>query len=199
MYAYISGILEELDSKQVVIEANGIGYRIFVPGSVLQRLPSPGERTKLYTYLNIREDCQELYGFLEKGEQRFFEKLITVSGIGPKAAMSMLSTHTVHQLAMAIATGDRKTLCQAPGIGKKTAERIILELQDKIDKDSIQIPNSKVPISNRWTNERMEALEALQTLGYSAAEAENALAGLEERDSTTLIRMALKNLSKHRG
>ncbi|HCS73196.1 MAG TPA: Holliday junction branch migration protein RuvA, partial [Clostridiales bacterium] len=84
MYAYISGILEELESQQVVIEANGVGYRIFVPGSILQRLPSVGERTKLYTYLNVREDAQELYGFLEKEERQFFEKLITVTGIGPK-------------------------------------------------------------------------------------------------------------------
>ena len=110
----------------------------------------------------------------------------------------MLSVHSVQQLAIAIATGDRQTLCRAPGIGKKTAERIILELQDKIDKDSIQLPDSNSPISNRWTNERMEALEALQTLGYSAAEGERALAGLEEKDSSSLIRMALKNLSNHR-
>ncbi len=198
MYAYISGMLEELESQNVVIEANGVGYRIFVPGSILQRLPSLGEKTKLYTYLNIREDAQELYGFLEKEEKQFFEKLITVTGIGPKVALGMLSVHSVQQLAIAIATGDRQTLCRAPGIGKKTAERIILELQDKIDKDSIQLPDSNSPISNRWTNERMEALEALQTLGYSAAEGERALAGLEEKDSSSLIRMALKNLSNHR-
>ncbi|NLB42228.1 MAG: Holliday junction branch migration protein RuvA [Clostridiales bacterium] len=198
MYAYISGMLEELESQNVVIEANGVGYRIFVPGSILQRLPSLGEKTKLYTYLNIREDAQELYGFLEKEEKQFFEKLITVTGIGPKVALGMLSIHSVQQLAIAIATGDRQTLCRAPGIGKKTAERIILELQDKIDKDSIQLPDSNSPISNRWTNERMEALEALQTLGYSAAEGERALAGLEEKDSSSLIRMALKNLSNHR-
>jgi Holliday junction DNA helicase RuvA len=191
-------MLEELESQNVVIEANGVGYRIFVPGSILQRLPSLGEKTKLYTYLNIREDAQELYGFLEKEEKQFFEKLITVTGIGPKVALGMLSVHSVQQLAIAIATGDRQTLCRAPGIGKKTAERIILELQDKIDKDSIQLPDSNSPISNRWTNERMEALEALQTLGYSAAEGERALAGLEEKDSSSLIRMALKNLSNHR-
>jgi Holliday junction DNA helicase RuvA len=198
MYAYISGTLEELEAQHVVVETNGVGYRIFVPGSIQQRLPSLGERTKLYTYLNVREDAQELYGFLEKEEKQFFEKLITVTGIGPKVAMGMLSVHSVQQLAIAIATGDRQTLCRAPGVGKKTAERIILELQDKIDKDAIQLPDSKAPISNRWTSERMEALEALQTLGYSASEAERALGGLEENDSSSLIRMALKNLSNHR-
>ncbi|MDD2502807.1 MAG: Holliday junction branch migration protein RuvA [Clostridia bacterium] len=198
MYAYISGILEELESQQVVIEANGVGYRIFVPGSILQRLPSVGERTKLYTYLNVREDAQELYGFLEKEEKQFFEKLITVTGIGPKVALGMLSVHSVHQLAAAIATGDRQTLCRAPGVGKKTAERIILELQDKIDKDVFQLPDARAGISNRWTNEHVEALEALQTLGYSAIEAERALTGLKEKDSSSLIRVALKNLSNHK-
>jgi Holliday junction DNA helicase RuvA len=110
----------------------------------------------------------------------------------------MLSVHSVQQLAIAIATGDRQTLCRAPGVGKKTAERIILELQDKIDKDAIKLSDSTAPISNRWTSERMEALEALQSLGYSSIEAERALAGLEEKDSSSLIRMALKNLSNHR-
>ena len=129
MYAYISGMLEEFESQNVVIEANGVGYRIFVPGSILQRLPSLGEKTKLYTYLNIREDAQELYGFLEKEEKQFFEKLITVTGIGPKVALGMLSVHSVQQLAIAMATGDRQALCRAPGIGKNTAEGSILELQ----------------------------------------------------------------------
>lgn len=193
MYAYISGLLEEIDSNHVVIETNGIGYRIFVPGLILQRLPSRGSRIKLFTYLHLREDCQDLYGFLEKEERRFFEKLITVSGVGPKVALGMLSTLSASQLAFAIISGDRKTLCKAPGIGKKTAERIILELQDKIDKDTIQVPDAG-PAFSRWTNERLEALEALQALGYDAAEAESALAGLEEKDPSALIRLALKNL-----
>lgn len=193
MYAYISGILEELDSNHVVVDASGIGYRIFVPGLILQRLPSKGSRVKLFTYLHLREDCQDLYGFLEKEERQFFEKLITVSGVGPKVALGMLSTLSVGQLAMAIISGDRNTLTRAPGIGKKTAERIILELQDKIDKDTIKLPDA-ASASSRLTNERMEALEALQALGYDAAEAERALAGLEGKDSSTLIRLALKNL-----
>ncbi|HHU48995.1 MAG: Holliday junction branch migration protein RuvA [Caldicoprobacterales bacterium] len=194
MYAYISGILKEVDSQQVIVEANGIGYRIFVPGLILQRLPSRGSKVKLYTYLHLREDCQYLYGFLSVEEKEFFEKLITVSGVGPKAAMGMLSALSVNRLALAILSGDRKALCTAPGIGKKTAERIILELKDKIEKDKISLPDTALSSSNRWTNERMEALEALQVLGYGAAEAENALSGLEENDASTLIRLALKNL-----
>ncbi|HHU77445.1 MAG: Holliday junction branch migration protein RuvA [Caldicoprobacterales bacterium] len=194
MYAYISGILEELDSQRVVIDVNGIGYSVFVPGSILQRLPSIGGRIKLFTYMHLREDCQDLYGFLEKEEKQFFEKLITVSGVGPKAALGMLSAFSVQQLAIAIVTGDRKTLCNAPGIGRKTADRIILELQDKIDKNSIGIPKSTSSPIHKWTDERMEALEALQALGYSSADAEQALSGLEEKDTSTLIRLALKNL-----
>ena len=199
MYAYISGTLEEMDSQQVVLEANGIGYRIFVPGLIIQRLPSRGNRVKLFTYLHLREDCQDLYGFLEKEEKQFFEKLITVSGVGPKVALGMLSTQPVNQLALAIVTGDRSTLCRAPGIGKKTAERLILELKDKIDNDAIKLPNAASSTANRWTNERTEALEALQSLGYPSAEAEAALLGLEDdKDASTLIRLALKNLDNRR-
>ena len=195
MYAYISGTLEEQDVQNIVVEANGVGYRIFVPGSIMQRLPAQGAKVKIYTYLHLREDTQDLYGFLEQEEKQFFEKLITVSGVGPKVALGMLSVHSVNRLAVAIITGDRQTLCSAPGIGKKTAERLILELQDKINKDTIKLPDSVAsPVSGRWTNERMEAMEALQALGYPAAEAERALSGLEEKDASSLIRMALKNL-----
>jgi Holliday junction DNA helicase RuvA len=194
MYAYIYGTLEEVDSQQVVIEANGIGYHIFVPGLILQKLPSKGSKVKLYTYMHLREDCQELYGFLEKEEKIFFEKLITVSGVGPKAAIGMLSTLTVNQLALAILTGDRKTLCKAPGIGKKTADRIILEMKDKIDKDAMSFSDTASASPGSWSNERMEAFQALQALGYGAAEAESALAGLEEKDASALIRLALRKL-----
>lgn len=198
MYAYISGTLEELDSQQAVVDVNGIGYRIFVPGSIIQRMPSKGSRVKLFTYLHLREDCQDLYGFLEKEEKQFFEKLITVSGVGPKAALGMLSTHPVSQLALAIVTGDRNTLCAAPGIGKKTADRIILELKDKIDKDAISLPDTGFSSGRLWSNERMEALEALQALGYPAVEAKRALSGLEEQDVSALIRLALKKLDNRR-
>ncbi|HHY82332.1 MAG TPA: Holliday junction branch migration protein RuvA [Clostridiales bacterium] len=194
MYAYINGILTESDNQYVVVEANGIGYQIYVPGSVLNNLPSKGDRVKLFTYLHLREDCQELYGFLNKDEKQFFEKLISVSGVGPKAALAMLSAFSAGQLAMAIITGDSKSLCSVPGIGKKTAERVILELKDKIDNDIIRPQESMTIASRRWNTEQMEALQALQALGYPASEAERALAGLEGKDASALIRQALKNL-----
>jgi len=198
MYAYISGILDEIDGQQVIINANGIGYQIFVPGLIMQRLPSKGNRIKLYTYMHLREDCQELYGFLEKEEKNIFEKLVTVSGVGPKAAMGILSTLTVSRLVIAIISGDKNTLCKAPGIGRKTAERIILELKDKIDDEAIRLTDTASSSPGSWSNERMEAFQALQALGYGTAEAESALAGLEEKDVSTLIRRALRNLDNRK-
>jgi Holliday junction DNA helicase RuvA len=194
MYAYIQGILDEVENQRVVIDANGVGYLIFVPNSILHRLPPRGEKVKLFTFFYQREDSQELYGFLEKEEKQFFEKLITVSGVGPKAALNMLSVLTSRQLAVAIVTGDRKLLCTAPGVGKKTAERIILELKDKIDNEAIASQGAAPDPIPRLNSERMEALEALQALGYPAAEAERALAGLESKDPSELIRLALKNM-----
>lgn len=196
MYAYIQGILDEIEGQHVIIDVKGVGYRILVPASILHRLPACGEMVKLYTYFHVREDIQELYGFLDKEEKQFFEKLITVSGIGPKVATGMLSAISANQLAVAIVTGDIKLLCTAPGVGKKTAQRIILELKDKIDKDSIAPQEGVAVQSNQWKNERMEALEALQALGYPAADAERALAGLDGEDTSELIRLALKNLDK---
>ncbi len=198
MYAYIRGILEEVDNQRVVVEANGVGYLIFVPNSVLHRLPPTGERIRLFTHFHLREDTQELYGFLEQEEKRFFEKLITVSGVGPKAALGMLSAFSARQLATAIVTGDRKLLCTAPGIGKKTAERILLELKDKIDQDVLAEGGTASVPTVQWNEERMEALEALQALGYPAAEAEHALAGVQSGDPSELVRLALKNMD-HRG
>ncbi|MGI6538032.1 MAG: Holliday junction branch migration protein RuvA [Caldicoprobacterales bacterium] len=207
MYAYITGTLEEVDrlSFYVVVEANGIGYRINVPGSVIENLPSRGETVKLYTYLHIREDVQALYGFLDREELNFFEKLITVSGVGPKVALGMLSVSSAHELAAAVITGDRKALSRAPGVGKKTAERIILELRDKIDKDAIKLADASAaedsaPMDSKGfrgrsrAGVRLEALQALQALGYHAAEAEKALSGLDGADAAELIRQALRKL-----
>ena len=143
MYAYITGTLEEVDrlSFYVVVEANGIGYRINVPGSVIENLPSRGETVKLYTYLHIREDVQALYGFLDREELNFFEKLITVSGVGPKVALGMLSVSSAHELAAAVITGDRKALsCTRSRQENSRADHT--ELRDKIDKDAIKLADA---------------------------------------------------------
>jgi Holliday junction DNA helicase RuvA len=133
MYAYIHGILDEVENQRVVIDANGVGYLIFDPNSILHRLPSRGEKVKLFTFFYQREDNQELYGFLEKEEKQFFEKLITVSGVGPKAALNMLSAFTGRQLAVAIITGDRRLVVRAMHISPEVANKeTVEELTDEL-------------------------------------------------------------------
>lgn len=196
MYAYIKGSLAEIEDQAVVIETNGIGYLISVPGSVIARLPQQGESLKLYTYMHLREDIQDLYGFIEKEERAFFMKLISVSGIGPRVALNMLSAFDSRQLATAILTSDSKLLATIPGIGKKTAERLILELKDKVDKTLLDLrsPSGPIPRGSSF----FEAMEALQGLGYSAIDAERALQGVEGQDAGELIKEALKNLDNRK-
>lgn len=198
MFAYIKGIFEEIENNQVVIDVNGVGYSIMVPESVIPKLPQIGEALKLYTYFQVREDGQELYGFLNKKEKQLFEKLLTVTGIGPKVATGILSVLSPEQVATAIITGDEKTLCSAPGIGKKSAQRLILELKDKLDNSFITLPQTSrvAPVSS----DKMEALQALSSLGYQQFEAERALSGIDRSitDTSDLIRLALKNLDSRR-
>lgn len=199
MFAYIKGRLEEVysNSNKVVVDVGGIGYEVTVPSSLISKLPEQGSIVKLYTYFNVREDVQELYGFYGKEDKNIFEKLITVSGIGPKVAMGILSTLSASQLAVAIVTGDIKTLCTAPGVGKKTAQRIVLELKEKIDKEEIiQPPEPEMPSAAQ--DHTHEVVQALIALGYNSSEAMEALSSIEDKnqDVSTLIRLALKALDK---
>ncbi len=198
MFAYISGELAEIQNQRVVIDVHGLGYSIAVPNSILSRLPAQGAQVKLYTYLQIREDGQELYGFLDREEKALFEKLLTVTGIGPKVAIGMLSALTPNQLALAILTGDIKVLSSAPGIGKKTAQRLVLELKDKMDPGSAFLQGA-MPAAF-VIGDRAEAMEALMGLGYAASDAERALAGIDEgeKDVSRLVTLALKNLDTRR-
>lgn len=197
MFAYIKGRLEEVFSNKVVVDVGGIGYEIIVPSSLISRLPEQGSIVKLHTYLNVREDAQELYGFYGRDDKSIFEKLITVSGIGPKVAIGLLSALSASQLAAAIVTGDIKTLCTAPGIGKKTAQRIVLELKEKIDKEEID-QRSEVEIPGTVKDNTHEVIQALIALGYKSSEAMEALASIEDKnqDVSTLIRLCLKSLDK---
>lgn len=197
MFAYIKGSLEEVYSNKVVVDVGGIGYEIIVPSSLISKLPEQGSIVKLYTYFNVREDAQELYGFYGKEDKNIFEKLITVSGIGPKVAIGLLSALSASQLAAAIVTGDIKTLCTAPGIGKKTAQRIVLELKEKIDKEEIA-QRSEVEIPSTANDNSHEVVQALIALGYKSSEAMEAIASIEDKnqDVSTLIRLCLKALDK---
>ena len=136
MYAYIRGKLEYKSNDSVVIEASGVGYAITVPLSTIENIGSVGEEVKVYTSLHVREDVMALYGFGTREELNMFELLKTVSGIGPKVAISVLSSISPSKFALAVITDDIKTLTQVQGIGKKTAQRIILELKDKIKKNN---------------------------------------------------------------
>lgn len=197
MFAYIKGSLEEIHSNKVIIDVGGVGYEIIVPSSLISRLPEQGSIVKLYTYFNVREDAQELYGFYQKEDKSIFEKLITVSGIGPKVAIGLLATLSASQLAAAIVTGDIKTLCTAPGIGKKTAQRIVLELKEKIDKEEIA-QQSETKMLAAEKDDTHEVIQALIALGYKPSEAREALASIQDKkqDVPTLIRLSLKVLDK---
>jgi len=197
MFAYIKGSLEEIYPQKVVVEAGGIGYEIKVNQSLLSRLPEKGNMVKLYTYFNVREDAQELYGFLNKEEKAIFEKLITVSGIGPKVAMGILSSLTPTQIALSIVTNDIKSLCTAPGVGKKTAQRLILELKEKIDQEAL-VGQADSEFDNNLVDQQNEVIEALVALGYQPQEAKKAWNAIEDKnqDVSALIKQSLKLMDR---
>ena len=171
MYAYIKGTLEEKTKDSIVVETAGIGYKIFVSEQTMEKLGELGEKVKIYTHYHVREDNISLYGFLSNEELKMFELLIQVSGIGAKTAIVMLSKITPSEFALAVITNDIKTLTTIPGVGSKSAQRIVLELKDKLKtEDAI----SKEEISQASTvvnNENIEeAVQALQILGYNKGE-----------------------------
>ena len=203
MYAYIKGILEEITEDAVVVEAGGIGYNIKVSASTADLLPGIGSEVKVYTYTLVREDAFSLYGFLTRDDLDIFKKLITVSGIGPKGCLAILSVMSVDALRFAVMAGDAKAIAKAPGVGAKTAERVILDLRDKIsledtlrgmggDLGSGQAADASGTADNLM---KREAIEALVALGYSASDATAAVKKVEagaEATSETILKQALK-------
>ncbi len=199
MYAYIKGEIVDIAEDNVVLECNNIGYNIKVPFSVIQRLPGIGEDVKIYTYTCVREDAFILYGFLSKDDLWIFKKLITVNGIGPKGALGILSAMSADDLRFAIIAGDAKAISKAPGIGAKSAERIILDLRDKIELEPMLTPQEPTVLVGGAANSeaKNEAIEAMTALGYSAAEAVKAVKQLsitEDMDSGVILKEALKIL-----
>lgn len=203
MYAYIKGILEEITEDAVVVEAGGIGYNIKVSASTADLLPGIGSEVKVYTYTLVREDAFSLYGFLTRDDLDIFKKLITVSGIGPKGGLAILSVMSADALRFAVMAGDAKAIAKAPGVGAKTAERVILDLRDKIsmedtlrgmggDLGSGQAADASGTADNLM---KREAIEALVALGYSASDAMAAVKKVEagaEATSETILKQALK-------
>lgn len=194
MYEYIKGIYKGVNKDYIVVENNGIGYKINTSGSTIAKTPQIDENITLYLQQIVREDFIGLYGFLTKEEINMFNLLLTINGIGAKAALSLLSISSVNNLKYAIISGDEKNLVRAPGVGKKTAQRIILELKDKIKPEEI-INQEKDHRQVSQEEETIEVLEALIALGYSEKEAGRAVASIDNNDSIeSMIKNALKFL-----
>ena len=196
MYAFISGILCSAEGNAVVVENGGIGYRIFVSSSALSKLPALGKAVKIYTYFNVREDAMELYGFLTQEEKDMYELLISISGVGPKVGLAILSVLEPNAFIHAVISGDAKAVAKAPGVGPKLAQRIILELKDKFKGYALSADVSlaePVPVGSVAS----EAAEALCALGYTPAEANRAVAGFEGTVEQ-IVNQGLKNLLKNR-
>lgn len=193
----VSGILEFVEPYHVVVECGGIGYSIKTSMTTVSEMPSAGEKVKLYTYLYLREDVLDLYGFCTESELSTFKLLISVSGVGPKAAVSILSSLTPERFALAVASGDVKSL-KAPGVGPKTAQRIVLELKDKLSKEQIAggVVGETVMDAAVKTGNASEAISALEVLGYSRSEATQVVSHFEsDMPVEEMIKNGLKALA----
>ncbi len=201
MYAYIKGEIIDISEDNLVLECNNIGYNIRIPLSVAQRLPGIGATVKIYTYTSVREDAFNLFGFLSKDDVEIYKKLIAVNGIGPKGALSILSAMSADDLRFAILSGDAAAIAKAQGVGKKSAERIILELRDKVQFMGSAATDLEVLTSSDTTaetNAKNEAIEALTSLGYSPSDALRAVRQIElteDMDAGTILKQALKLIS----
>lgn len=198
MYAYIKGTLEEKTKDSIVVDVNGIGYRIFLSEQSMSKLGELGETIKVYTHYHVREDNISLYGFLSNEELKMFELLIQVSGIGAKTAIVMLSNITPSQFAVAIITDDIKTLTKIPGVGSKSAQRMILELKDKLKAEDAIAKDTEVKVKVTNNENAEEAIQALQILGYNKGVINKALEKLDIDGLSTedIIKLALKQLSR---
>lgn len=200
MYAYLKGEVAEVSEDNLVLEVNHIGYNIKISSSIAALLPSVGEEVKIYTYTLVREDAFLLYGFLTKDDLDIFKKVITVNGIGPKGGLAILSAMTADELRLAIISGDAKAIAKAPGIGVKTAERLILDLKDKVSIEDTFV-NSEIRMQTESTalqDAKSEAVEALTALGYSASDALKAVKQVvltENMDVEDILKAALKKMS----
>ena len=202
MYAYIKGTLEIKTAGYVVIETNnGIGYKIFMSESAIERLSEIGSSVKIFTYMRVREDDISLYGFNTNEELRMFELLLSVSGIGAKSAINILSNITPSSFALAVITNDVNTLKKLPGIGAKSAQRVILELKDKLKTEEAEakIETSKeIQVAIKEDDKVQEAMSALQVLGYSKKEIEVAMQKIDTSAISVedIIRKGLNNLAR---
>ena len=196
MITYIVGELTYIDNNTIILEACGVGYGITVPKSVIPSLPGIGSSIKIYTYQNVKEDALDLYGFLTMDDLKIFKQLITVNGIGPKGALSILSVISPDELRLAVISDDVKKIQSAPGIGSKTAQKLIIELKDKLKIEDVvyDLHDEKDIVKSV----RDEAVSALISLGYSNSESVSAVSALvitENMTSEDILKQALKKLA----
>lgn len=199
MISYIRGELAAVEKDKVIVDVGGVGYGIFMPEQAMGLLPQPGNEVKIHTYMNVREDAMQLFGFLTRDDLEIFKLLIGVSGIGPKGGLSILSKLTPDDLRFAVFSGDVKAICATPGIGKKTAEKLIIELKDKLDIEDVlnhAASGEAVPVSDNMGQIQSEAVQALVALGYGSTESLKAVkkVQLENPSVEDVLKEALKNL-----
>ena len=195
MFAHFDGIVAEKTADSIVLDVNGVGYLLFVSGATLQMAPAVGERMKLYSVLNVREDAMELFGFYSREEKAMYERLKGVNGVGSRTALQILSSMSVRDLSIALVSGDANALTRVPGVGKKTAQRLVLELKDKVD--DAQLTGAAAAVAPKPTGgPEGEAVAALMALGYGASEAAQAVSRVAGRTDKLdeLIFLALKGL-----
>lgn len=202
MISYIRGELAAIEEQKAIVDVNGIGYGVYMPQQSLSLLPPAGTEIKLYTYLNVREDAMQLFGFLTRDDLEIFKLVIGVSGIGPKGGLNILSCMTPDELRFAIMSSDAKAISAAPGIGKKTAEKMIVELRDKVDIETMLdhaahgVQSENLGLGEGENNIQTEAVQALVALGYSSAESLRAVKKVTVSCSTVedILKEALKYL-----
>ncbi len=202
MISYIRGELVAIEKEKIVVDVHGVGWGIYMPQQAMSLLPAIGEEVKIHTYLNVREDAMQLYGFCTREDLEIFKLVIGVSGIGPKGGLNILSSLSADDLRFAVLSGDAKAISAAPGIGKKTAEKLIIELKDKLNLDEIlqnQMSGEELPASNtaNAANEiQSEAVQALIALGYGSTESLRAVKKVSAECETVeeVLKAALKNL-----
>ena len=198
MYAFIEGQVCEKANNTLVLLAGGVGYQLSCSMNTLQAAPPVGQTMRCHTILNVREDAMELFGFATREEKALFQSLTSVSGVGAKMALALLGSMPLRDLSLAILLGDVNALSRAPGIGKKTAQRIALELKDKVSQADVNAPDGGgTPVAAFAADYMAEALEALTALGYSSVEARDALSKVKDQSEQPeeLIRLALRSMA----
>lgn len=196
MIDFIEGIVESKAPGELVISAAGVGYLLQCSNSTLAEAPAKGEKWRCYAVLNVREDAMELFGFASRQERAMFRRLCQVTGVGAKTALGVLSALSLRDLSVAIVMGDVTALSRAPGIGKKTAQRIVLELKDKVEQQDVSAPSGAAPVSVVAGSVEREAQAALQALGYTSAEAARAVNLVRDQATTVdqIIMLALRQM-----